>query len=256
MPKLGDCLSLMQGGIGRVVDLLYPPVCGICGVMCEGLGFVCADCDIKLQENELAAYCPRCAMPLAHHGAPCPWCLGRGIRPIEGFARLGTFTEPLRSLIHDAKYHRQWTVAERLADRLFDHHAVRDCLHAADRIVPVPLHLRRRFWRGYNQADVIARRLASLSGRKVIHPLLRVRDTISQTRMTSQKARAENVRGAFRLIWPRALRDRHVVLVDDVMTSGATLREVARTLQPAGPASIRAVIVAVADPHGRGFKRV
>ena len=124
----------------------------------------------------------------------------------------------------------------------------------SDVVVPVPLHRLRQIGRGYNQAEVVARRLASRCRKKLARPVVRLRNTESQTNMPSATQREQNMRDAFALLEDRHVRGKHVVVVDDVMTTGATLRAVAQALRPARPASLCAVVLAVADPKGRDFK--
>jgi ComF family protein len=195
-------------------------------------------------------------MPLATHGAPCPHCLGKGVPHFERIIRLGVFEHPLKHLVHQMKYHKHWVLGEYLADKLADTERAKGLLTETDALVPVPLHFRRHVARGYNQADVIARKLGG-GGRKirVVHALRRTRDTETQTHLPSHDKRVENVRGAFALRRAaKHLRGRHVVVVDDVTTSGSTLQEIARTLKEAEPASLCAIVLAIADRKGRGFE--
>lgn len=143
-----------------------------------------------------------------------------------------------------------------LADRLLEQERVKGLMSETQVIVPVPLHRLRQVARGYNQAEVTARRLARRCRLPVARPVIRLRNTESQTNMTSAAQREENMRDAFALVDPKPVRGRHVVVVDDVMTTGATLRAVARALRPAKPASLCAVVLAVADPKGRDFKAI
>ena len=165
-------------------------------------------------------------------------------------------------------------------------------LEMADVLVPVPLHRSRELHRGFNQAEVMAQRISKLfnsPGRKagdrldddvdtptdprpagsgyqgnfkfgrspklpVVNAGVRIRVTETQTHLPSRTQRTENLRGAFVLSDPASLKDKHIVLVDDVMTTGATLVSFARTLKHANPASISAILLAVADPKGRAFE--
>jgi ComF family protein len=215
---------------------------------------LCANCNADLDRLASAAACDLCGYPLLHYGDPCPHCHGKGIAPIERVIRLGVFNDPLRTLVHRIKYRHGWPLAEYLADRLVAHEPAKGLLTETDCLVPVPLHPMRQWARGYNQAAVIAQRIGRRCGIATGSPLIRLRNTPSQTTLHAQARRFENVRNAFGLIQQKSVHGRHVVLVDDVMTSGATLRSAARVLAAAGPASISVLAVAVADPKGRAYE--
>lgn len=234
------------------LDFCYPPVCAVCGEMAEGQ--FCEECDGALRELAEAPACGWCAAPLGE-GASCPFCGGKGLRPIERVVAMGRFADPLKGLIHQVKYHHRWSLAESLAQRLADLSSVKGLLAESDCVVPVPLYRWRRIARGYNQAEAIARRLARCGGIRLVQPAIRWRPTETQTHLHSRARRHANLRDAFILTTPETVRDRRIVLVDDVMTTGATLRTLARALLPAEPARICAVVLAVADPRRRDFTR-
>lgn len=238
------------------MDACYPPCCAVCRRFCDVGGPLCAQCADLLHELSAEPACPLCGKPLAQTGSPCPWCRGKGLYPYKCIARLGKFEDPLRELVYHLKYHRRWPLGEVMADWLLQQQSVRDLLSRSQRLLAVPLHFRREFLRGYNQAEVVARRLASRCGIKLVRPMKRIRDTATQTQLRSQKVRHENVRGAFALANAKSLYGRHVVIVDDVMTSGATLQAVGREVLLAEPASISAIVLAVADPKGRDFRAI
>jgi predicted amidophosphoribosyltransferase len=217
--------------------------------------------------------------------------MGSGLSPFDQIVSLGVFKDVLRSVVHRAKYERMWSLAERLADRLAERADAAEMLDYCDVMVPVPLHPTRHFERGYNQAEVIARRIcwrfhqradrrlgsansqSSLfdarnsawrfpkildrfrkRGLKVVKAAERIRATESQTYLPSHAGRYENMRDAFQLVDPDAIADKHIVLVDDVTTSGATLVSLARTIKIGKPRCISALVLAVADPKGRSFE--
>jgi ComF family protein len=239
-----------------VLEFCYPCVCAHCNTPCEPRGFLCETCGNELAAIELRPACERCGAPLASDGMPCPFCLGKGIRNYHRVLRLGTFDEPLKGLIHQMKYHRQWAMAEQLAGRLLARESVSTLLAEVDVIVPVPLHFYRQFTRGYNQAALLARCISKSSGKPVAQPLKRVRHTESQTHQHSRRQRFDNLRNAFKLTSGDAIRGKRVLVIDDVMTTGATLKEIARALRGARPASLSALVLAVADPKHRGFQAV
>jgi ComF family protein len=194
-------------------------------------------------------------MPLAMANAPCAHCLGRGVSPFDKILRLAVFDDPIKQLVYQIKYHNRWPLAEMLTDRLLETERAKGLLTETQILVPVPLHIRRHISRGYNQADVIARRMGKTCRIPVVNAIKRVRNTETQTHMTSHAKRVDNVRGAFALRRrASALEGKHVVLVDDVMTTGSTLQSVGRLLRQANPRSLCAIVLAIADPKHRGFE--
>ncbi len=255
LPRLVTQLGLGRL-LGHVRDVCYPDTCSVCRCFSEGGGPLCGECSERLAALAAEAACPRCAKPVALPDAPCPWCLGKGVYPFQRMVRLAEFSEPLRTLVHQAKYSGRWTMAEILADELASRPQVRDLLADCDCLVPVPLHFRRQFWRGYNQSQVLAQRLGERCHIPVVCALRRIRDTATQTQINSNKGRHENVKGAFVLKNGKAICGRRIVVVDDVTTSGATLQEAGRAVRSAKPEVLSALVVAVADPRRRDFQAV
>ncbi|HTV48537.1 MAG TPA: phosphoribosyltransferase family protein [Phycisphaerae bacterium] len=168
----------------------------------------------------------------------------------KSLVRAGPLQEPLKSLIHQFKFAEHWSLAPLLADQLYQ--AAR--IHAAcaiDILVPVALHWRRYWSRGYNQAYELAERVGHYGKFPVADVLVRVRATVQQTVVQSATARFDNLRGAFVCRPSRRLAGKHIWLVDDVCTSGATLYAAAAALRrlPTDyrPAAISAMVLAVTD---------
>jgi ComF family protein len=159
-------------------------------------------------------------------------------------------------LIYAAKYHGRWTVNELLADQLFAQARVRQALAAVDLLAFIPMTRSAQRARGYNQAELLARRLAHSASLPITTALQRVKGGSTQVRTPSRAQRQKNVRGAFEARATQILIGKRVMLVDDVTTTGATLRSAARALLRGGAAEVRAIVVSVADPLGRGFTRI
>jgi ComF family protein len=246
-------MPILRTVLGWMADLAYPTACVHCNAFCDGSGPLCETCDLKLHQLSRAPACEQCALPLAQAGDPCPRCLGKGLYPYERVGRLCVYADPVRSVVKQFKYHRRWPLGEWLAERLLEKQGTRSLLKEIDLIVPVPLHRRRQFARGYNQARVIAGRIRKENGLKIASPVKRVRNTEQQALITNQKDRHTNVRDAFALVDALAVKGKKILVVDDVLTTGATLQAVGRTLLTAEPAALYGLVLAVADPRGRDF---
>lgn len=236
-----------------ILDFCLPRECPACRTGYEGENSICPACDDELKQLVVAPRCGRCATPAVMPSAPCAHCGGGGLRPFRRVVCLGVLNDPLKQLIHRAKYTGRWDIAERLGYQLAQQVDSRTLLATADAIVPVPLHFHRQRQRGFNQAEVIARAI-SPRRRMVKRAAERLRATETQTQLHSRAQRLENLKDAFVLTDPAAVAGMNVIVVDDVLTSGATLVSLARTLQSAKPASLTAMVLAVADPKGRAFE--
>lgn len=155
---------------------------------------------------------------------------------------IGAYDWPLVPLIL-AKSYGNRTTAHQLGQLAWDYSVVRYARY--DYIVPIPLHWSRYAWRGYNQADMMAQVIAERSGKPMVHLLKRQRATKYQSLFRGSQ-RIANVADIFQLqiTNPEQYRDRHILLVDDVMTSGATIKEAAKLLYTLKPASISALVIA------------
>jgi ComF family protein len=213
---------------------------------------LCPACRDRLAPR-LGGYCPRCGTlgldPLAPAGL-CPECLGGG-RPWQGFAFHGRYEGLLRQLVLGFKFHGHLGQGRLLAGFLAEawrragegrgpgamDGGLPDCL------VPTPLHPRRLAWRGFNQSLELARLLGRELGVPVAAGgLVRLRDTVPQSTLPGNKRRT-NLDGAF-AGEPALVGGRHVLLVDDVMTTGATVETAALALGRAGAGRVDVVVAA------------
>lgn len=155
----------------------------------------------------------------------------------------GSYEGPLRQLIHLFKYGKVESLAKplsRLLARSLPQNESFDC------IIAMPMHWRKHWERGFNQAELLARPIARRYGLKLSSNLRRARYTKSQAGLTEPQRR-ENLRGSFRLRRPEEISGRRILLVDDVFTTGATLRAAAVALKSAGAARVSALTLARVD---------
>jgi ComF family protein len=215
--------------------VLLPPRCLLCGARGSDGRDLCGGCAADLALNQPA--CPRCALPLAQPAPLCAACI-KASPPFTTAWAPFRYGHPLDLLEARFKFRADLAAGRVLSELLVERVQI-DAPALPDAIVPVPLHRARLRARGYNQALELARPLALALGVPLRHDLLlRSRPTDPQSALDA-KARRRNVRGAFALAEGTEL-PAHVALFDDVMTTGATLREAALTLRRAGVARVDA----------------
>ena len=237
--------ELLRSAGGAFLDLLYPPHCAICLCKTRAGEHLCASCR-KDAPVIRAPFCESCSTPFSGQidGAfVCPNCRDRRFRFTCAVARYQS-RGAVRELVHRFKYngkvHLRGVLTDWLAETLDD---PRLQTPPCDRIVPVPLHSTRERERGFNQARILAEGLARRSGIPLADCLKRTRYTTTQT-IFDREARMENLRGAFQMRQSAEVRDLHLLLIDDVLTTGSTVDECARVLRDAGAASVRVATVA------------
>ena len=241
---------MLLAAANAVVRVLLAPACAACDdVLVHPLaGPVCGRC-WRSVPRLAPPWCVRCGDALAAWRSDGPLCARCRRHPARlTLARsAGRYDGSLRKIVHAFKYQGRRALAEPLGALLHD--TGRELLSGADAVVPVPLHPLRAVQRGFNQSDDLARAL----GLPVWRVLRRVRHGPPQASLPAARRNA-NVRASFAVAWrwrlaPRAhptirLHNRVVVLIDDVMTTGATLEACSRVLLEAGVRSVRALTVA------------
>lgn len=226
-----------------LLDLLLPPRCLKCGVEIGGDGALCAECWRGIAFLQPPC-CARCGLPFEIDlgaEAICGACARE--TPLYARARAALrYDEASRTLVLAFKHGDKLQLAPALGR--FMRRAGAELLATCDVIAPVPLHWTRLFTRRYNQAAILAHALVRDGDPPVVADLLeRHRATPSQGR-SGRTERRRNVRGAFALKRSRAVAGRRVLLVDDVLTTGATVSECARTLLDAGATAVDVLTLA------------
>jgi ComF family protein len=229
---LNSCINIMQS--------VLPQDCMLCGAA-AGRDKLCQHCRADLPYHRSPS-CPICAIP-STDGCVCGHCLSKP--PAYG-ATLAAFiyTFPLDGLVQSLKYGGNLALTDVLTEPLIAHAATGP---KPDLLIPLPLHPAKLRERGFNQSLEIARLLSrALNVPLATDACERVRDTAPQASLPL-KHRHDNVKGAFACYLD--LSGKHVAVVDDVMTTGATLDEMAKILLKAGAASVSNWVVARALPH-------
>ncbi len=218
----------MRSLLHSVLDVFFPPRC--------------VGCETVLVTESVRMCCPRCDAAIRWINGP----VGSPHIPlglIDQLAACCALQGPMAQAIHRFKYGHRCDLARPLATLL---HSVIAAQSADSVLVPVPLAQQRLRERGYNHTQLLARALNRRNRVPVVaHALARVRETPPQVGQ-ERKERLTNVRGAFAVTAPAQLRGRDVVLVDDVMTTGATLSACARAVRKAGARTVSAIVIAVA----------
>src|SRR5271156_5733592 len=247
---LAACRGAWSHAAKLALDIALPTLCVSCRDPVDGEG-VCANCWAKLSFIA-PPFCPRLGIPFVYDPGPDMLSMEAIANP-PAYARARAavrYDDVARTLVHALKYQDRTDLAPAMGRWMA--RAGLELLGEADVLVPVPLHWKRGWSRRYNQSGALARVIERQSGVKLASEALRrVRSTQQQIGL-SRKQRASNVQGAFKVAPHRQFRieGRRVILVDDVLTSGATVDACARALLRAKAASVDVLVFArVVDTH-------
>lgn len=211
--------------------------CLLCSEPADASTPICTACETELPW--LGDHCQTCALPLPAPGLTCGQCLQQP-PAFERVAVPWTYSFPVDTLITRFKHNAKWPFGHLLGELLaqFLQHRFDEDLERPDRLIPVPLATKRLRQRGFNQAAMLARWLSeSLEIPCDETLLLRVQDTSAQQELKAE-ARKRNLRNAFALAPGACVAGRHLALIDDVLTTGATAQTLARLLMNAGAARV------------------
>lgn len=242
--RLSILSRYFQNNSLKIGHYLMPHDCLLCGIA-TGEALICGDCFAALPHHDQPA-CPQCALPTPD-GQLCGRCLNNSPafdRAVAAF----DYRYPLAEVLHNFKYAGQLALGRFLAETLLErvqHERWPDVL------LPMPLHPARLRERGFNQAAEIAKRAALATALPLSFDLLaKVRDTAPQASLP-WKDRQANMKGAFACT--ADITGKRIVLIDDVMTTGATLNEAAKALKKSGATDVAVWVVArtLPEPEGR-----
>jgi ComF family protein len=237
-----------------LLDFVFPPHCLLCN------SFICSD---ETQDNAYPRnlvcrtcwdglnilphpFCPLCRSFLDQNLRKCPKCPQS--LPLSLNRSLGVFDPYYQTLVHHFKYNRKFSIGKNLGRRLGEILRKEEFSKGFDYIIPVPLHSSRKRERGYNQSRILAEEISkTISVSLAEKVLIRRKKTKDQTHLSVEE-RERNVRGAFVVKANLTLQGKKVILVDDVMTTGATLMECARVLKEAGAKEVIGVTLVVVNP--------
>ncbi|NML43137.1 ComF family protein [Ramlibacter sp. G-1-2-2] len=219
-----------------------PSRCAVCGAWPAHA--LCAACLERFARPRLR--CRRCALPVPEGIVTCGACL-HASPPLDACYAAVSYGYPWSSLVARFKFHGEPGWARSLSGLMRSVPGVAQELDAADLVLPMPLATTRLAERGFNQAVQLAREIAS--GKTETRLLLRLRDTAAQASL-DRSAREGNVKGAFGVdpLRVHELKGKSALLVDDVMTSGASLHAAAVAVRAAGAARVSALVLARTDP--------
>lgn len=228
-----------MGLLGDVLDVVYPPLCLSCDAPLSGAQWFCATCELSAQQLP-AEGCAVCSEPGTHVSGWCERCRGR-VRVFERAYAPFVHDGAVAKAIHRFKYEDKPELSRPLAAMLLAN-ARAFIAESKGLLVPVPLHQKRYRERKYDHAMLLAVELGKLAGRRVPDAaLVRVVDTPRQVGLSDEE-RVKNVLGAFTA--GAEVKGQEVLLLDDVLTTGATAHAAATVLLEAGAAKVRVLSLA------------
>jgi len=223
-----------------VIDLLFPIKCLGCGV--ESPVFICDKCleKIELLQEQV---CPICEQ-ISSRGETCNQCSGQNT--LDGLIVATHYSDPLvKKAIRTFKFLLVQGLHEQLAQLMLKQLEQNAIPRKIDFIIPVPLHKKRLKWRGFNQAELLGEKISEFLSVPIRTDILvRTKNTKAQSKTPDHKARSANMEKAFVCSNPDSVKQKNILLIDDVCSTGSTLSECAIALKDAGACRVWGAVVA------------
>ncbi len=230
-----NSISLIKRVSKGFLDLLWPPFCAICGGRTKS-GPVCERCSAAMTKIG-EKFCPECGSPITGD-----FCSRHRDAVYPQFLPAFDFGDRVRELIHKLKYSGRRDIGRFFGDIILGLEQADPIWGRIDGLLPVPLHKLRMRDRGYNQSEIIAEPISKATGIPMFSKSIkRVRNTSSQTKLNA-KERENNIAGAFMV--SERLTGKKLAIIDDVITTGATTKELASAIKQAGGEVVCAMCVA------------
>ncbi|MEK7647220.1 MAG: ComF family protein [Patescibacteria group bacterium] len=232
---------MLKNLLDKTLDLLFPEKCRGCGLSDAAL---CDDCRRQLRPPEI--FCFACGRE-SDTGICAACARAYGISPIKVFWAARYANQAVKTLIRDLKYKSATKVAETLSQIFCDNvgYGLKNLKSENAIIVPVPITLQRLRERGFNQSKILAAALSRHTGITLAPDIiLKIKNTASQVAVAERALRLENLQGSFAVPHPQKIAGKTAILVDDILTTGATVIECSRELKKAGTKNIIALVVA------------
>jgi len=231
-------------GMGRrllesLAAALFPPRCALCSRELPTLGIICPICEASLPSSE-GPLCQRCGESVDDPSLDLCIKCGTQLLAVDHVYSLGPYRGDWGCLVRSLKFEREIAIGRWLGERMAAALVALNVADDFDAITFVPMTLRDRRVRGFNQAEILARIIAKRLNLPLVRMLAKGRETPLQSGLSAGE-RKTNLRDAFRLL---SCRQEQVLLVDDIYTTGATAEECARTLKRGGVQSVVAMTVA------------
>ncbi|MEO0129101.1 MAG: ComF family protein [candidate division WOR-3 bacterium] len=237
--ELKKLVKYIAENLNYFIDFILPSSCIICGKEIERY-LVCDNClDLILYPK--SPLCPNCGRPI-NDTKTCRFC--RYEKTLDYGRAFTLYVPPVDVMIHHLKYRGKTQLANffgmGMSGVLKNDFYLRD----ADHLVPVPLFWWKKLRRTYNQAELLSKIISQETTISVLDCLIRIKNTRTQTRLDHKK-RQDNVRNAFRLKKEFSVKDKKIIIIDDVMTTGATIKECARVLKDNGAKEVYSLVGAI-----------
>ncbi|MDW3228262.1 MAG: ComF family protein [Acidobacteriota bacterium] len=230
--------------------IIFPSYCQLCGQLLkhEAERVICSDC-LKKLEIKQSPSCPVCGR-FYFNNLPgdylCGECLGNP-PPFDWHRSLGLYDGRLKEIILIFKYQGYEVLSRPLGRLAYEKLSADQGLSGVDFIVPVPLHKEREKKRGFNQSELLSREISKLSSIPVMKSnLIKTKPTPAQVSLEAAE-RKSNLRGVFKVKRPEKIAGRTLLLIDDVFTTGSTIKECTKELKKAGAREVRVITLARAQ---------